>query len=227
MALLLDHKLFVWDLHGVLEKNNEYAVVQVTNEVLARYDKQFQRQVRLDLDGANLLYGRKWHEYFQHLLPEASPEFHEQLQKEAFEYSNSHPELIRNHIRPTRNSRFVLGELERGHSQILISNTLPESLDIYMDILGLHRYFPPGSRFAASAHTEGSDKKTILKRFLDDKLFQEVIIIGDSDSDIDLCSVTDLPCTTYLYTHQGLERGMGKKADYRINSLALLLEFEL
>ena len=45
-------KLFIWDFHGVLEKDNEHAVVEVTNQVL----KEFNQDARLSLQELNLVY---------------------------------------------------------------------------------------------------------------------------------------------------------------------------
>lgn len=39
-------KLFVWDFHGFLEKDNEKAVVEITNMVLSQFDYE----ERLSLD---------------------------------------------------------------------------------------------------------------------------------------------------------------------------------
>jgi len=49
-------KLFVWDFHGVLEKDNEKAVVKITNIVLS----QSGYSERLNIDDCHRFYGLRW-----------------------------------------------------------------------------------------------------------------------------------------------------------------------
>ncbi|MBU6389829.1 hypothetical protein KGQ71_04940, partial [Patescibacteria group bacterium] len=69
-------KLFVWDFHGVLEKGNEQAVLEVSNLILRDFgfDQQFSREE------IYRLYGQRWCDYFAHLLPDTQEELHLQLQ---------------------------------------------------------------------------------------------------------------------------------------------------
>ncbi|NGX27937.1 MAG: hypothetical protein K940chlam1_00109 [Candidatus Anoxychlamydiales bacterium] len=71
-------KLFVWDFHGVLEKGNDVAVIEITSSVLKKIGfKRF-----LTLREAKLLTGKKWYEYFAYLLPDEPLKIHLDLQVE-------------------------------------------------------------------------------------------------------------------------------------------------
>lgn len=48
--------LFVWDFHGVLEKDNELAVHEVTNRVLG----EFGYEEKASIDDIHMMYGLPW-----------------------------------------------------------------------------------------------------------------------------------------------------------------------
>lgn len=56
-------KLFVWDFHGTLEKDNEHAVMEISNKVLENlgYTQRLSKEDNL------MLYGKKWADYFEYL----------------------------------------------------------------------------------------------------------------------------------------------------------------
>ncbi len=76
-------KLFVWDLHGVLERGNDSAVVEITNTIL----KQFGYSQTLRSQDSLSLSGKRWHEYFASLLPHQAPEEHLKLQDACFQFA--------------------------------------------------------------------------------------------------------------------------------------------
>jgi len=76
-------KLFVWDFHGTLEKGNENASRAITNNVLAK----FGHKVRLSKHDAIKLYGKKWYEYYEYLLPNEPHEVHLTLQANSFDWA--------------------------------------------------------------------------------------------------------------------------------------------
>ena len=78
-------KLFVWDLHGTLEQGNERAVIEMSNKIL----EAFGYSQRFNEDHIFELYGLKWHQYFEHLLPCEPADRHFELQAACFEFSNS------------------------------------------------------------------------------------------------------------------------------------------
>src|SRR6266545_5354885 len=125
-------KLFVWDLHGTLEQGNETAVIEVLNKVLEKhgYPTRFQDNHALEL------YGRKWYEYFAHILPDETPETHIGLQAASFAYFFSDDDdgikIMNKHVKPSKNLLETLGAIETKHEQILISNTIPEGMRLFI-----------------------------------------------------------------------------------------------
>ncbi len=187
-------KLFVWDLHGVLEKGNDDAVIVISNAVLEQhgYTKRF------TMADCKRLNGKKWWEYFADLLPEESHERHLVLQEACFAYDNAHfEELFTKHIFPNDHALHVLQTISRQHEQILISNTRPRALEFYLQHLGIGEYFV--AALAVDAHSNpGRTKPPLLARYLEDKDYDAIVIIGDSASDMDLRSVAG--GKTYLYS---------------------------
>jgi len=58
-------KLFIWDLHGTLEQGNERAAIDMSNQILER----FGYRERFSDEDVFKLYGLKWFQYFEYLLP--------------------------------------------------------------------------------------------------------------------------------------------------------------
>jgi len=210
-------KLFVWDFHGVLEKGNEGAVLEISNEVLRRFGYSH----RFTNEDIVKLYGLRWYEYFEYLLPQESRERHLTLQEFCFKISSACPEIIAKHIEPNHHVHEVLGRISQKHYQILISNTQPKSLRMFLDAVQISPYFPDEKVFAVNTHQQQTGtKRTILEKFLKDKKFDNIIVISDSPSDKDMIYVAG--GTFYLYSHP--ERPL-KECDvcYKINDLREVL----
>lgn len=194
-------KLFIWDFHGVLEKGNDNAVLEITNCVLEK--RGFSR--RMSVAESELLSGHHWHEYFAYLLPDIKTSDHYQLQKECFEISQNDQSIIAGHIQLNDHAEYVLGYIQsKDYVQILISNTLPKHLDVFIDIVGINHYFPLSHRFGVNPQfTNSITKKHCLDSFLEGKIFPDGIIsIGDSPNDMAL--IHQRPnAVGYLYTHPG------------------------
>lgn len=192
-------KLFVWDLHGTLERGNDRAVVDVSNNVL----RQHGRAERFTYEDGAKLYGRKWYEYFEWLLPQESYEVWSRLQDDCFRISESDIELQCKWLKPTEHVHEVLGAIDARPDwhQILISNTRTANLKIFIDALGLAAFFPEDSRFAVDGHTlDGlATKRDVLTDYLRGRSFRELVFIGDSPSDMRLTEVAG--GTSYLYAH--------------------------
>lgn len=211
-------KLFVWDFHGVMEKGTEGAVLEISNSVLEKFG-YFERFNKEDIAR---LYGLRWFEYFEHLLPQESHDRHVELQQHCFEMSNANPQIIAEHIRANDHVYEVLGEINRKHCQILISNTEPKSLKIFLDSIGVASYFPKESVFAADSHQNPTrTKKDILKEFIRDKEFESIIVIGDTQEDINLASF--IGSVSYLYVHPG-RPFIDCDADHKTHDLRELLK---
>ncbi len=194
-------KLFVWDFHGVLEKGNDDAVVEITNRVLQDFDYS----KRMTKQEGEQLSGKRWHEYFAFLLPGLDQSVYLQLQSACFDISLKHPDVIAKHIQLNDHAEFVLQNIaESSFTQILISNTHPHALDLFIKMVGIENYFPASHRFGIdSHHQQHITKKDCLIHFLKDKNFPEgVVSIGDSPGDMALIQHHS-KSVGYLYAHPG------------------------
>lgn len=213
-------KLFVWDLHGTLECGNDRAVIDISNNVLAchGYVQRFSYE-----DGCRL-YGLKWYEYFLWLLGEDSYYRAIELQEACFALSEENPDLQYRWIRPTVHVAEVLAAISEKHDQILISNTRPATLDVFVKLLGLEEFFSVGSLFAVDQHARDAlrTKAHVLEDFLrSSRGYEDLVIIGDSPSDMKLAEVAG--GTTCLFTHPGFEF-RDCAADLRIRDLRRVLD---
>ena len=191
-------KLFIWDFHGTLEKGNERGVIGLSNEAL----KQRGYAERFSTEHIGQLYGKKWYEYFAHILPYESPEMHLQLQKDCVAMHVKNSDIIASHIAPNDHASAVLAAIGAQHDQILISNTPPAHVAEFLDMVGLRPFFPEGKYFGTDSHHPDAktSKQDIAEAYMTDKRFEEIIAIGDSPQDM-----IPLPQTThYLYAHEGL-----------------------
>lgn len=211
--------LFVWDFHGTLEKNNELATKEITNLVL----KQAGHKVKLTTQDNLRLYGASWHSYYAHLLPNHPSELHHQLQTASFLYPLG-PEIVRKHIRPTPHAHTVLTKIaQKGHTQIVISRTAPNSLIFFLEAVNMSHFFPEGHALAIDGHVPNPtrSKQTILNAFLENKHFDRIITIGDSPADMELIR-DESRDRSYLFCHPN-KTHRECSAHYRINDLREVL----
>ncbi len=212
-------KLFVWDLHGTLEQGNELAVIALSNQVLDSHGYA-ERFTPAHVDE---LYGKKWYEYFEYLLPHGTHEDHLALQAACFTLSDNSEQLIASYMKPSNGSRAALAAIAKDHHQILISNTLPSSLDVFLPALKLEPYFVKNiSAFAVNGHKKSAENSKVaaLENYLADKHYDQIIVIGDAGSDIELAEAFN--ATSYLYAHPG-KPFRSDKGSYRTNNLADLV----
>lgn len=210
-------KLFVWDFHGVLEKDNDLAVLDISNSILALHGYD----VRLSEADVRAYYGLKWYEYFEKVLPGLEKEAYLALQAECFDYDNK--AIVAKYIKPTDHALEVLKTIkDNGHDQILLSNTRPYDLDWFIDLVGMKKYFPKAKLFGVNAHQTHSNKSEALVNYLENNKFDDIVIIGDSESDMALKEVTD--GKTYFYSHPHLKLNSAVMADYVITDLRKILK---
>jgi phosphoglycolate phosphatase-like HAD superfamily hydrolase len=212
-------KLFVWDFHGVLEKDNYLAVLEISNKVLGQqgYTERFS-----EADNRSF-YGLKWYQYFERLLPSLTTELHMALQAACFTYAEQNLDILAKHIKPSDHSIEVLKAIENaGDDQIILSNTRPSDLLWFVNTVGIKEFFPDEKIIGVNAHEKHGDKKAAFIDYLNDKSFEKVIIIGDSKSDMDLGEVTN--ATTYFYNHPGIKSDASVRADFVINDLREVLK---
>lgn len=210
-------KLFIWDFHGTLEKGNEHAVLEITNEVLREYGC---RQ-SIDAETNHRLYGKKWYEYFEHILPHESEEIHLRLQERCIAFQLEHPDIVHRHIKPNDHAHEVLYRIAKKHDQILISNTPLQWLRIFIEATNLTEFFSAEKYFGADTHRPNArrSKKEIAEEYVADKDFEKIIVIGDSPQDIIPLSNS----LSYLYAHDG-KPFKECDADYRIRDLREVLQ---
>ena len=213
-------KLFVWDFHGVLEKDNDLDVLYLSNIVLKNngHTKQF------SLSEANKLSGLKWYEYFEYLLPDLSHEEHLQLQSDCLDYQRKNREAIHKYLKPNNHADYVLNKIKKaGHDQLLISNTNLLDLVWFVKRVGLRDYFSDDRLIGINSHQQKSNKNDAFRNFLkDNKKYEQIIIIGDSQKDIDLRLVNG--GTTYYYMRPNRDHDIIEGADYKIDNLKEILK---
>ena len=211
-------KLFVWDFHGTLEKGNEAAVLENSNAVL----EMFGYAERFSLKDCIDLYGLKWYEYFAFLLPHETKEKHLELQQAALDYQYSHPEIIARHIKPNDHAHEVLDAIAEKHYQIVVSNTSPSDLLVFLKAVEMVKYFPDGQAFGVDSHSPGSfrTKRAALEKILLLIHFEGIVTIGDSKDDIELASAHN--GVSYLYAHPGKDF-RDANAIYKIRDLRDIL----
>ena len=199
--------------------DNEHAVLEISNKVLGKLGYKD----RLTEEDNLKLYGRKWLEYFEYLLPNETAETHFAIQQKCIEYEGEHPEIIHRHIKPNDYAHYVLGEISKHHRQILVSNMSDVGLSRFIKAVDMVKFFPRGSAFATNSYTKQIKvtKKEILLDYLKDKKFDQVITIGDTGVDIAMGNAVD--ATTYLYSHPG-RKFANAKADYKIRDLREVLK---
>lgn len=207
-------KLFVWDFHGVLEKGNESAVEEITNGTLSKFG--YKR--RMSTEECYRLYGKKWFEFFQYLLPEENIRVWMRLQDESVTMGLDNPEIIARSIAINDYAHEVLAKIKEKHQQILISNSQPKSLAMFLEVTGVNVYFKKRGVMAVSAHKidKVRSKREVLQEFLKEKTFEQVVTIGDSPADMELGNVR------YLYAHPG-RKHRDVDADYKIHDLREVL----
>lgn len=219
-------KLFVWDFHGTLEKGNETAAIEFSNIALERlgFNERFTE------DHVDKLYGLKWYQYFEYLLPDLPHDMHLKLQEVSFGLNNTHWHVVQKHISPADHSFEVLEAISKVHDQILVSNTTQESLALFLDVVNMNRFFTQSEQkttrsqkaFGVDGHRKGvkATKVDVLNEYLKDKSYEGIVVIGDSEGDMKMGQA--IGATNYLYVHPGM-RHRDVAADYKITDLRKVL----
>lgn len=213
-------KLFVWDFHGVLERGNEFAVLEIANLSLKVLDYE-ERFIKEDIFK---LYGSRLVEYFRFKLPSGTSEEYLKLCDTFVEIARrDNTPIFTTYIQPNDYSYEVLeGIAKRGHTQIIISNATLEDLKTFLDSVNIVRYFPEGTYFGTEDYKlNGATKIDVLRGFLKEKKFNKLVFIGDSPQDVGLKE--EFGGVSYLYAHPG-RKFKDCEADYRISDLREILK---
>ena len=191
-------KLFIWDFHGVLEKDNEHAVVEVTNQVLG----EFGADKRLDIDLCLKLYGKRWFEYYKLLHPKADEQTIKAMVNRGVEITKT-TDVIYRHIKPMDNVHEVLRKIKKaGHENLIISNTQPHALDMYLNAVKITPFIT--HKIGADSHRKGIVKNikiSLLREFLKSRKYDKIISIGDRETDVELGK--SVGAVTYLFSRRG------------------------
>ncbi len=213
-------KLFVWDFHGTLEKGNENAVLLITNKIL----KNNGYHVQMSIDQNAKLYGKKWFEYFQFLLPAEGLDRCIKLQKDCVDYEKRHPEIVKSFIKPNDYSHEVLKKIRAsGNDQIIITNTVRSAFLMFMQATEIEEFFPFETKvFTTNLHDRHSTltKRTVLEDYLKGKQYESIVVIGDRGPDVELAQFIN--GISYLYAHPGKDF-FDCEADWKIRDLREIL----
>lgn len=193
-------KLFVWDFHGVLEKNNDLTLLEITNTILKK--NNFCEQIDEEL--GKKLYGRRWYQYFEYLLPHETYATHIELTRQCFIYNDAHPEITEKYIKTAKYAKEVLEKVSKDNDIILISNTNIDSLMAYLKAVKLDKFFPREKIFGTDSHRNKNTKtkteylEEYVKKF---GKFEKVIVIGDALEEMKMAAA--VRAKFYLYAHKG------------------------
>jgi phosphoglycolate phosphatase-like HAD superfamily hydrolase len=192
--------LFVWDFHGTLERDNDKVVHIVCNRVLQ--EQGITRPVSMEEVVA--LYGVPWAGYFRHLTDSKDENYIQQLCTRATELSRKISPM---YTKPADGAEELLASLKRaGHTNIVLSNTTPDRLLEFVQLVGLIGYIDD------CISSEG-DKAAKLKKWLDGKRFDRIFVIGDREPDIE--AGLAVGATTILVTKDSRP----SRAHHRVQSL--------
>jgi phosphoglycolate phosphatase-like HAD superfamily hydrolase len=211
--------LFVWDFHGVLEKGNENATLDISNQVLrnAGFKEQFTKKDN------EKYYGLKWYQFFEKLLPNLTKEDHLRLQSDCFKCAENDLSILEKHIKPNDHALEVLTKIASSkNQQLVISNTRQDDLVWFLNAIGIKDFFKEDTIIGVNAHQNHSSKLEAIKNYLKDKKFNKVVVIGDSESD--LVFGREIGAVNYFYKHPHRKHEPTQKADHIINDLRDILK---
>jgi phosphoglycolate phosphatase-like HAD superfamily hydrolase len=176
--------LFVWDFHGVLEKDNEYAVQEVVNRVLL----EFNINKKSTVEECRAMYGRKWADYFKFYAPNANEDTIHKMVVKATEISIGE-RIATKYIKPTEHAHDVLKQIaDKGHTNLIMSNSSDISLNYFLEAVNMQNAFH--HKFGADIHRKDKyskdTKSEFLKEFLKDKSFDKIILIDDMEQAIEM-----------------------------------------
>lgn len=222
----MDNKiLFVWDFHGVLEKDNVYAVRDLCNLVLN--DFGFDRIV--SLEEAAEYYGLSWLDFFKLILPQGDYKLWNQMVKRVLTLRERGWIIIKKYIKAREFAEYVLQEIKNNnHSNILLTNSSSEHAKRFTHFINLTSYLDDikgiDYNWSCKPNQELHNLKGhLLLDFIKGKDYRKIIIIGDRESDImagKMCGAI-----TYLFVDTKLRKQLIEtKADYIISDLRQVLK---
>jgi len=184
--------LFIWDFHGVLEKGNELAVLEVTNTVLGEYGYD----VRASHEDIMKMYGLRWQEYFRLLITAVDGPTVEEMVARCVALGQS---AAARHCKPRDHALETLKTIfDEGHSNVIVSNTSQGGLEFFIDLVGVRP-------FIERAHGIGGftslGKAEIINEYYKREGHRKLVVIGDTENDIEAGLSTG--ATTYYVDSRG------------------------
>ncbi len=217
--------LFVWDFHGVLEKGNEYAVQEFCNLVF----KELGYNRRLNIEETRNWYGLSWFDYFKLSTPDANEEVWNKMVDKVLSFQKKGWGIVQKHLQPRDFAKEVLSEIQTsGHENILLSNTRPEHIQSFTDMVGVTDFFNKIIGIDTDNNSQVGKgyvniKSQVLSKYLDNKTFQKIVVIGDRD--VDIKAGVDNNAITYLFQSPDFTiKQIDTSPNYKISNLKDVLQ---
>jgi len=209
--------LFIWDFHGVLEKDNINALEEFLNYGLEKrgHDR------RITKKECRQWYGLSFDDYIKNLLPRADEAERKKVAGVCSEVAWDH---IKKHIKPQDMAEEVLERIALAdHCNIVVSNSTPAAIYRFVDLVGLTRYFDEvigvdrDEQEEDYSHIEA--KAEAIEKYLADKEFDRLVLVGDREDDIKVGQ--RLGAVTYLFDPDDFRKRTS--ADFKIKELERVL----
>lgn len=211
-------KIFVWDFHGVLEKDNELAVKRICEEILEEFGIKKEVSIEFIIE----TYGKPWGGFFRKLSPESSEEtIYEMVEKAV----NKSKEVSKKYLKPMDNARFVLEKIKNnGDMNIVLSNSRYDRLMGFIETVGLDDVID--GVVGIGRALEGKDfdivkhKRDRILELKEKFKPEECIVTGDNEWDVGAGNMAG--STTFLFSPKN--KDMESKADFVIDDLRDILK---
>jgi HAD superfamily hydrolase (TIGR01549 family) len=217
--------LFVWDFHGVLEKDNIYAVHELVNLVLKDFDVKKQITIKQIISW----YGLSWFDYFRLSAPEKDEKIWHKMVRKVISYQQKDWSIIKKHLKTRDYAIDVLLKIQiGGHHNIILSNTHQDHIRTFTDLLKMSKYF--NDIIGVDTHQKTRLIKEIykikaetLKMYIAGKSYSKIIAIGDKESDI--MAGKSCGAITYLFIDREIVSEVtSTKSDYITSDLREILK---
>ncbi|MFA5135670.1 MAG: HAD family hydrolase [Patescibacteria group bacterium] len=217
-------KLFVWDFHGTLERGNVYAVQELVNKTILKVG----HGNSISLEDTVKLYGLSWIDYFKYVHPGGSLDVWQKM-KDITKEIQEKEKTVEKYMEPMYFADAVLGAIQgKGYSNIVLSNSELRWIKYFVELVGLAEYFD--DYIAIDAHDRSREeselkqaKATALKRYIGQHAFDQVVKIGDRESDIE--AGKSVGATTYFFRNEfNAGKQITVQPDYEISDLREVLK---
>ena len=206
-------KLFVWDFHGTLEQDNEFAVKEICEAITGK---------KISVKKVRELYGKAWGEYFK----EMDPTMDEARLHECVEETRKiGRQYYKKHTRAADNAISVLSEVKkRGDVNVVLSNTrhdiIPQFLNQVKIAHLVDKTIGIPERREVMGHDTAAYKAEQISMLAKENDYDKIIVVGDAETDIAAGKRNN--AVTFMIDRW--DRHPNTMADYRIKDLREVLE---